>query len=301
MKSVTKMFVVATLLAAQTGLTSGINLEQALQQKKVLFSAKGKAGAANSHYGKCLQMTLKNQTPHPLNVSLEVGRLLVPKDSNVQNMLVTKPIDFVLLPGKELTQDVYAMCAQRHDGSPSSSSDFSSGRMGNDKLQKIARFIDKYHLHNAAGQAAVWSVSDRKPVWEISMSDTAMQNKLRNFVASVTGLPIKPPFSREISSLQAIHSEEYTDAAVYKTTCSFEYSLVSASSVSLNVYNRDNRLVKEVLRNQPMVAGKTTTNVILSTRELPAGIYRLVLSIGNEQTITQNVVLGRELLDAQEE
>lgn len=301
MKCVTKMFVVAMLFAAQTELTSAINLEQAIQQKKVSFSAKGKAGAANSHYGKCLQMTLKNQTSHPLNVSLEIGRLLVPKDSNVQNMLVTKPIDFVLLPGKELTKDVYAMCAQRHDGSPSSSTDFSSGRMGNDKLQKIAQFIDNYNLHNDAGQAAVWSVSDRKPVWEISMNDTAMQHKLRNYVASVTGLPVKPVFSREVSSLHAVNPGEYIDAAVYKTTCSFEYSLAYASSVSLKVYNRDNRLVKEVLRNQPMPAGETITKVLLSTRELPAGIYRLVLSIGNEQTITQNVVLGRALLDAQEE
>jgi hypothetical protein len=276
-----------------------MKLEQALRQKQIVFQASGQPTDGHSHYGTCIRVNMKNLTSQSIRVTLENGRLLVPADSQVQNMLITQNTHFDLAPYASVSHLVQAMCAQRFDASPTRNSSFSHGYMAGEKLRSISAFIEQHKLYNSAGQAAVWCVSDRKPVWEINLPDTHMQRQVRSFVASLTGLPMKPMPS--ISQLHGVYPEATADASVYKTTCTFEYTLHRAMPVTIQVYNHQNTLVKTLREETAKQPGKTSARVQLSTRELPAGVYRVVLSLGNEQTITQQVVLGRVLLEAQRE
>lgn len=276
-----------------------MKLEQALRQKLVVFQASGQPTNGHSHYGTCLRVSLKNLTSQSIRITLENGRLLVPSDSQVQNMLITQNTRFELAPYATVSHAVQAMCAQRFDASPTNQTSFYQGYMAGEKLRSIAAFIEQHKLYNSAGQAAVWCVSDRKPVWEINLPDTHMQHLVRSFVASLTGLPVQRPPS--ISQLHGVYPEASTDASVYKTTCTFEYTLHRAMPVTIHVYNQYHQVVKTLREENPKSPGKASTRIQLTTRELPAGKYRVVLSIGNEQTITQHVLLGRALLEAQRE
>jgi hypothetical protein len=163
-------FIIGFLLLIATAFGETIKIQDALNAKKIICSITGNynpnkpvatSDTNSSYYGKCMIIKIKNTSTMALNLEIDPGLMLMCNDTNIQDMVVTKFMLAEILPGKDVTLQLYAMCSEMHDGAPNINTRYKIGKMANKNLVSIARTINKMNMHNKIGQGAVWAYTDR--------------------------------------------------------------------------------------------------------------------------------------------
>lgn len=146
-----------------------IPLKQAIEGKMLEIRITGSfnpgqyyeiAGNDGMHFGKCMEAILKSKLDSTVIVKLESGTLLIPTDDSFQKMLVTKEVQFPLLPGRAYRTRFYAMCSQMHRRSPFIFAEYTVGEYADSSLVRLARHIDENYAQNMIAQHAVWAYTD---------------------------------------------------------------------------------------------------------------------------------------------
>lgn len=119
------------------------------------------------HYGKCMAIVLKSKVDSMVFVRLDCGIKLIPDDTAVQTMIVTRKAVFPLYPNEMYATKFYAMCGQIHDASPIIESTFKVGEMGDSGLVKLANYLGEHFIQNMPGQHAVWAYTDQVDTTEL--------------------------------------------------------------------------------------------------------------------------------------
>ena len=113
------------------------------------------------HYGKCMAIELESNYKSTIQLKLEAGTLLIPKQDSVQTMLVTNDIVFPLYPKEKYWSRFYAMCTQIYYHPPSTAKEFNIGGMADTNLVKLAKYIQSNYCQNMIAQHAVWAYTDK--------------------------------------------------------------------------------------------------------------------------------------------
>jgi hypothetical protein len=153
-----------------------INIKDAIQQRLVELEIRGAYGFDRTeeiidmdgvHYGKCMSITLQSGVDSMLFLRLDCGTQLIPDDSAVQTMIVTKTAVFPLQPNYPLVTRFYAMCGQIHDAPPTMVTKFTIGELADTGLVKLAKYLDANYIQNVIGQHAVWAYTDQADITEL--------------------------------------------------------------------------------------------------------------------------------------
>jgi len=154
--------------------SGAIPVQQAHKQGDLQVSLRGayhpnrmQAELISSHYGKCIDIKIKNMSDTLLNVVIQCGTMLVSQDSNAQDMLVTKTIYFSLSPKEQKIDRLYAMCGELHKNAPDVLISYKVGEQAPKKLTRLAHVIEATSAQNKAGQYAVWAVTDHASRYEL--------------------------------------------------------------------------------------------------------------------------------------
>ena len=150
------------------------------------------------HYGKCMAIILKSKIDSIVFIRLDCGIQLIPDDTAVQTMIVTRKAIFPLYPNEMYATKFYAMCGQIHDGSPIIESTFKVGEMGDSGLVKLANYLGDHFIQNMPGQHAVWAYTDQVDTTELikygadSLSLAATTEILKDLGLETKLTPIAP-------------------------------------------------------------------------------------------------------------
>jgi hypothetical protein len=154
-----------------TSITFGqrLDIKKAISSKKIKCEIEGSwdtndklefLDSNGQYFGKCITVKVRNIYNDTLNIYIENGLMLLCDDSRTQDMVVTKSIFINLLPKQYKSFQLYAMCAEMHDGMPNISTSYKVGELTNEKLVSITQQIENSFMQNVAGQGAVWSFTD---------------------------------------------------------------------------------------------------------------------------------------------
>ena len=130
---------------------SGVE-ETSLPKQNVLFNS--------AHFGPCLTITIRNISNTPIELTLPTGTTLFPDQSEYQQMIVTENYSVELAAHGNLTDKIFAMCAQPNNLSPDIQTSYKVGESAEKKTAKIAKIIDDMDLQNGVGQKLLWSAVD---------------------------------------------------------------------------------------------------------------------------------------------
>ncbi|MCS6933552.1 MAG: hypothetical protein NZM35_00190 [Chitinophagales bacterium] len=219
-------------------------------------------GEYSSNYGPCLAMHLSNTSSGRIAINLKHGYVLVPDDTNVQNMMVTKDITFTLEANQYKRFRIFAMCVEASNAAPQEKSLFKLGKRAEGNLLAIAEYINRKNYQNRAAQQAVWCITDSKPLSAISCSDTAVMNDLRRYVASLLKIPVEQamnPFSHHSSAQLHFRQVIFTG--------SIGYSLPSPKKVMIALFDEQNRM-KVVYVNEMQRPGEYTYQYKINSSDL---------------------------------
>ncbi len=146
------------------------------------------------HFGKCMDVIFKSKLDSTVLIKLECGTLLIPDDTSVQKMLVTKAVVFPLYPKGAYRTRFYAMCSQLHNHAPFILNTFKIGGFADTNLVKLAHCIEKTYNQNMLGQHAVWAYTD-KVTFEDLKPYRADSNSIAQTIAILDSAHILTPLN----------------------------------------------------------------------------------------------------------
>ena len=197
-------------------------------------------------------MKVKNLGKKKIVTTLETGQMLTSEHDATQDMLVTDRKQMQLQPGQYGRYKIFAMCAQQSKGAPTETDAFTLGEMSEGHLLELAQLIDQKQYQNAAGQAAVWCMTDDAPVSDIYGEDWDMVYDLRTFVSKAKGLVY------EKTERPNYQSPAWERPKVYRIEETIEYELKKEQVVSIAVFDSTGQRVRNIFRNRLQPAGTHT-------------------------------------------
>jgi hypothetical protein len=177
-------------------------LNEAIHKNLVRVQLKGAKidtafrGEISAHYGPCIAMDITNNSVQALNLELEYGYQLMPDDTSIQTMMVTRNLQVYLSPAQKKSLRIYAMCIEATDHVPNEKVNFVLQKRATGNLLSIAEFLNRKNYQGAVAQDAVWCISNDRDLHSIYSADTAMMYDLRRYVAKLKGLPEKEIYER---------------------------------------------------------------------------------------------------------
>ena len=236
---------------------NSITLEEALQKKLVTATITGKG----SYYGQSIVLELKSNSRDNLNITLEAGRRLNCVYDSIQDMLITKSEIMALLPLEKKKLTIYAMCCEKTDHTPGSTSVFNLGAMAQSQLVKLAVLIESLKAQDMAGQSAVWVITNGSDTSSINSMDPNITRQLRDYVKNAG--KIKTVSTRNPNILYD-YSYPQLNGEVYTFEGDFEWDMASTNYVSLYLYDNNGQQIKPIFQDMMFVSGLQSYHYKLS-------------------------------------
>jgi hypothetical protein len=272
-----------------------LSLEKALSQNKIKISCSGSANS--THYLKPLEVNIQNITNTSIQVMIEAGRTFFSEKNCTQNLIVTQKKLLLIRPMESEKIDLNAMCIQSSKPSPRADVKYTLGPIANENMITLARFIEKNNYHNPLGQEAIWVLSDHKQIDLISGINEHSQNKLKEFVKTLTWYGINE-ISKEELKLKKIENNLYElNQDIYKTVDpslinynqetfkqktqgSFDFEFTESSETMIAMFNKEGILVRELFYDEKSKIGNVNMKFAFDSSVYtdPEYYYKLIVN-----------------------
>jgi hypothetical protein len=229
-----------SLAAAET-----MKFQDAVKRKIILCQLEG---TDNGHWGACISMYVANPTANELRLAFDVGMVLEPDISVVQNMMITQQLFVTLPPFSRKTTQLYAMCIENNDLSPSKGVRFRPKEMASPALQEMGQMVAKLNVQRRCGQQAVWCISGSNDTSAISDDNKVMQQNLRMKTAGIWE-------KYGLRKQQVRNSRQVMEYESVRFPVVVKYELMKPTRVMIGMYNRQNELLEMFVSNEVQQAG----------------------------------------------
>lgn len=273
-----KLITSALLISLQTANADTLTLSQALKSNVLKCSFEGNSNSA--HYLNPLQVLLINNENKMHTIVIETGQQFESSDSGLQNLVLVKRQVITLPPYQKKTSLLSAMCVEMHNGAPRSNIAYAEGKMATGFLFELAKLIDKQKYFDLAAQQAIWCLTDKLPIESIDGFDSAEVHDLMQLVSKATGQPM-PKY---------IAGKSYSQPTIVDSLeGSFTYQVREPSVVLIAMFDKDNRVVRELYRNNNELAGIKKFHFAFDSTVYKDEIYYIRLLINGEKRIEGTV------------
>jgi hypothetical protein len=150
----------------------------------------------NVFFGRCVEIEIVSVVANDLDIIVPQGLLLVADNEAVENKVITSRHKIPVEALSKTTSRLLAMSTNMKKNVPDAWSSFQTGDMAEGDLKKVADELNGTDSQEAAGQIAVWMVTDsakRDALEQLGASDSEIEEAL-DIMDSVG---VKPPFARE--------------------------------------------------------------------------------------------------------
>jgi hypothetical protein len=227
------------------------------------------------HYAKPLIIKITNISNTKIEVSIPAGFVFTADDTSYQNIIITESIVAVLLPGQKKQIDLRGMCMEQGDMAPKGTCSYKPNKMAPEKIVQLAQFIEKNKFWSPAGQQAMWTLIEDKPLYTISSLDTSQAAILQKYLSELTGKKIEP-FPEEMAYLYDYYQKPHK---VY-VGGEVEFNMHHKIMVVWALYSENGILLRE-LYNGP-IEGHQTLSFEYDATVYTDPIYYLKLVADNK-------------------
>jgi hypothetical protein len=286
MKKSTGIFIVPLMLVilcfaiAARKAEEKIVIADAVTKGMVKVKISGKGG----HSGSCLSMEIQNLKSGPLTIVFEAGRRLNSADDGEQDLLMVRDQVITLKPGEKKKADLSGFCCQLKNHSPASGSGFGLGKLADEKLVKLAKFINGKAIRSSVVQEAVWCISDDQDISNISGEEGDPQakdiNELRKFICTLTGKP-DPWYSTPQKRIET--PERTIEPNPVEVYGEIKYVVASTTVINSELHDANGKLLFSFNGNHQMTPGTYDYNFHLKVEGFEKGKYHVILKAGTTQ------------------
>lgn len=250
-----------------------INLNDAIQKGFIQCKSTSSGGFS----GKCVSLSLRNNTLSSYKIKIPMGTLFHPDDSG-QQTLITLDQQFISLnPSVTITEGISVYCSEHSDRSPNMSTNFTIGNNKNPKFDSLFTFLKNKSV-SSSQQAIVWAISDNSPVSSIS-SDSKILREIRSFLFKITG-------QEEVSYSVDMLTFSDEDGFISETPIQLKGFIVFTSEkrkwIHQEVYDENGKLKFKSEQAFEIPKGESDYSFNIGLKNWKKGSYTLKLKEGSE-------------------
>ena len=282
-----KLIIIAILLTEFVSYPNSINakdisISEAVKNKWITVKVKSTSG----HTGECLSMKITNLLNKKINILVEAGRIFIPSDSNVQNLIIVRHENIELERNQTKSTNLNALCAQKHDASPSLDLSFRTGGFGMAGSRQFAEWVDeKAYINNSNTQNAMWVFTDNaSPSFTIQSEH---DKEMLAFVAKAKNLNYEKLLA-SFTSNERNNSIPTRPNYMFNSTLTFVVSSPQILKILLTDIN--NTIVKECIANDTLKVGENLKRVEITNENLTNGKYYLKIFIDGKMIKRREIV-----------
>ncbi|MCP4121819.1 MAG: hypothetical protein GY751_08690 [Bacteroidetes bacterium] len=255
--------------------TPGFSMElmDAFNDAEIEITIQGLDFSESGLNDKEIKIGILNLKGHPVTITADAGFIFGSNEEDVQDMILTEPIDMIASNEYYNELGVNAMCIQSYNKTPRESDNFTPKRYAVGNMRALASFVYDHNYQNMMGQEAMWALSDGHSVYDIA-GDAAIANPLRQYVANLTNISFDTSLvDKEI---------EYIDRRVKEYALYLKFYLHEKNDVKLQVYNHKGEFERDLIYKQNQDPGKYNMRYHLSLFGLLGQKYYVRLYVGEE-------------------
>lgn len=274
-----KALPVLMLLFAQLSFAANISLREALQSPNIAYAFHG--NAVSTHYLEPIVLELTNKSSEPFRITVETGDMLIPDNASLQNIVITATDLLSLKPNSTQKFKLKGMCTESGDGCGNEKTRYTFQASQNQKLKKLCDYINTKKYQTAAAQNAVWALMNNNDLGGIYAADTAEENNLIRFMASLTGkkIPAKNP--------NDYRNNYHLSPPVQSVSGEINYSFTQAQDIQIAMFDARGILVRELVNKKKLAPGRYTQTYQFDSSVYPEDVYHIKLILNNEIAMSQ--------------
>ena len=275
---ITAAILLNTILFFKTAFGKEISISEAIKNKMIAIKVKSTSG----HTGECLSIRMVNLKNTKLNITIEAGRMFIPADSNVQNLIVVKRENIELAPNQIKSNKITAVCAQKEDAGPRQDLVFTTGNFGNNEAKKFAEWLDtKAYYNNSNTQNAMWTFTDNiAPEFSIYSEH---DKEMLAYVAAAKNLNYEKLLKKFTSTYNPPAKTRFT----FTSTLNFTVSTPQVLKVVL--CDKNNAVVKQCIAGDTLALGPNSKRVVITNDDLENGKYYLKVYIDGKMITRREI------------
>lgn len=295
------LFLLCFVLCGVVSWAAQISLPEAINKKLVHAEFSGYHDTSRSdfslNYGKSMLLKLQNLSQENLELELESGYHLMPKeDPDYQTMVVTNSEKFELSPWQKTEKPLFAMCCEASDASPGKSDHYSLGSLAEPKLLGLVKLLEKNNIQDYSGQQAVWVITNNRNILDVYSTNLEKNKILRKYLCDVKGLdyslydPEKVLFEEDQETRFTI-----TAAEIHEFVCRIEYEVEQQTLASLIVIDESDKVIETLFENRPLRPARYQFTVEMKrSNYYPGQLFYVRLLTGNRIAVERVFLVQNE-------
>ncbi len=262
----------------KTAFSKSISISEALKNKMITIKVKSTSG----HTGECLSVRMVNLKNTNIIVIIEAGRMFIPADSGVQNLIVVKRQNIELSPNQIKTNKITAVCAQKEDAGPRQDLEFTAGSFGITEAKKFAEWLDtKAYYNNNNTQNAMWTFTDNMdPEFTIS---SPQDKEMLAYVAAAKNL--------NYEKLLKKFTNKSTPNSRFRFSSTLNFTLSYPQVLKVVLCDKNNDIVKQCIAGDTLAIGNNSKHIEFTNDDLENGKYYLKIYIDGKMIKRREIVI----------
>ena len=247
---------------------------------KGLISYSIKENPNGTHYHSPLLLKVKNLSNQSIDLELDNGQILNPKDPFEQDFIITNSLYVQLGPKKEQDIELYAMCIEESDGAPRESSEYEIGPMANAALREFSLFIEDNKYFEPDAQFVMWDLAEGEYLAE-EIDDFEIDEEGQIWIVDADDKKLE-------KTIPEIEEEEVAKPKLM-VNGSFEMNFSRPKNVHIAMFNTSNVIVKELYKNPNTPIGQTSLNYEFNSYDFEDEEYYVKLVVDGKVLLTRTI------------
>lgn len=267
MRRITLIFIMAGSLQALQGKVL-VSVQRALDKKIITAKAVCAGGlSVNYNVSNLSKDSICLMLPAGWRFNSDAGK------NDYQDILVAHDQLLTLRPKENKTFRIEGYCCEATKHGPFKGIPYTTGRLADTGLAKIATFLNAHPADKNVEQYAVWAVSDNKPAAQITGHHDSIAMIVREFVAAMKHEQL--PWYTLLKRVY-IGSDGVVQEYPVKLKATLDYAVSATEYSYFYVLDENGRKVGQI-KEQWLVPDGRAYPVSLDVKSFAPGSYKLVL------------------------
>lgn len=204
--------------------------------------------------------------------------------SDYQDILVVHDQLFTLRPKENKTFKIDGYCCEATKHGPFQGVAYTTGKMADTSLVRLAAFLNAHSADKNAEQYAVWAISDNKPAAQITGQHDSIAMMVREYVAAMKHEQL--PWYTLLKRMH-IGADGTVQEYPVKLKATLSYSVPAPGYSCFYVLDESGRRVGQI-KEQWLVPESSTYPVSLDVKSFAPGSYKLVLETKDAKLVEKD-------------
>lgn len=255
-----------------------INLQDAIQEGRV----KAEFSSTGYHSGDAINIKITWLKGRKQNLLVEAGSLFKSENEEEQDIFI---LDNQEIFANNQQSIIKGYCCQSQNSSPQEGSSFALGKSNNKELLALASFCNGKPIDDHSLQAAVWTLSNNKPISDIYNTENVQVKALRKKVAQIAN--IKDDWYNTKSDYELAEDRSIVRSPV-EVTGNLIYEAPRSGKIAYTVHDKNGVEIRNIGDGLPIPrAGSYTIKFSLKVEGWESGEYQVKLTLRGETIHTQ--------------